>query len=190
VTLAEQEQEQQRPQDDAAADGDPRQSRVGGRDWYRLRADVEDFLYQEAAILDEWRLDEWVELFTEDAHYVVPATDYPTGRAENSLVLIEDDLHRIKGRVTRLKSRRAHREFPWSRTRRLITNVRVTSATEKAVEVEANFCVYRIRGDLNGYVGRYRYRLVPEGDSFAIQYRRAELDLEALRPHGTVSIIL
>ncbi len=25
------------------------------------RSDVEDFLYEEAALLDEWRLDEWLE---------------------------------------------------------------------------------------------------------------------------------
>ena len=27
-----------------------------------LREEVEDFLYQEAALLDEWRLDEWLAL--------------------------------------------------------------------------------------------------------------------------------
>jgi ABC transporter substrate binding protein len=32
-----------------------------------LRLQVEHFLYDEADLLDSWRLDEWVELFTEDA---------------------------------------------------------------------------------------------------------------------------
>jgi p-cumate 2,3-dioxygenase beta subunit len=31
------------------------------------RAEVEDFLYREAALLDEWQLDEWQSLLTEDA---------------------------------------------------------------------------------------------------------------------------
>ena len=31
------------------------------------RAEVEDFLYHEAALLDEWRLDEWLALLTDDA---------------------------------------------------------------------------------------------------------------------------
>ena len=156
-----------------------------------LRAAVEEFIYHEAALLDEWRLDEWTELFTADAHYIVPATDFPQGDGTNSLVLLDDNLDRIRGRVTRLKSRRAHREFPWSRTRRLVTNVRVLSASKDEVEVTANFCVYRIRGGVNAYVGRYVYRLVPiPSGSFQIRLRRAELDLEALRPHGTVSIIL
>lgn len=41
------------------------------------RADVEDFLFAEAELLDEWRLPEWLELFTEDAIYYVPSTDVP-----------------------------------------------------------------------------------------------------------------
>ena len=44
-----------------------------------LREQVEDFLFREAALLDDWRLDDWVALFTEDARYVVPTTDLPDG---------------------------------------------------------------------------------------------------------------
>ena len=160
------------------------------RSLHELRAEVEDFLYYEAALLDEWRLDEWVELFTPDARYIVPSTDDREGDGATSLVLLDDNLDRIRGRATRLKSRRAHREFPWSRTRRLITNVRVLSVSEDEIEVTANFLVIRIRGDLNEYVGRYIYRLVHRDGSVGIRLRRAELDLESLRPHGTVSILL
>jgi len=39
------------------------------------RLAVEDFLYREAALLDDWRLDDWLELFTEDCRYAVPATE-------------------------------------------------------------------------------------------------------------------
>src|ERR1700733_8369321 len=90
-----------------------------------LRERVEDFLYAEAALLDSWNLDEWIALFTEDAAYVVPSMDVQ-GAPTETLALISDDMARLRGRVRRLKSRRAHREFPWSRTRRLVTNVRVT----------------------------------------------------------------
>ena len=41
------------------------------------RAEVEDFLYHEAALLDEWRLDAWQELLTDDACYYVPSNDQP-----------------------------------------------------------------------------------------------------------------
>ncbi len=33
------------------------------------RAEVEDFLYREAALLDEWKLDEWEKLLADDATY-------------------------------------------------------------------------------------------------------------------------
>lgn len=57
---------------------------------HRTRLEVEDFLHHEAALLDDWQLDDWTELFTEDAEYVVPATDDPTGTPETSLVLLVD----------------------------------------------------------------------------------------------------
>ena len=54
-----------------------------------LRELVEDFLFKEAALLDEWRLDDWVNLFTEDARYVVPTTDLPEGDPKRDLVFID-----------------------------------------------------------------------------------------------------
>ena len=45
-----------------------------------LRLAVEHFLFEEAALLDNWRLEEWLALFTEDCLYVVPTTDQ-IGRA-------------------------------------------------------------------------------------------------------------
>ena len=89
-----------------------------------LRLQVEDFLFREAELLDNWQLDEWLQLFTDDARYVVPATDLPEGDHTKDLCIISDNMLMLRGRVNRLKSRHAHREYPWSRTRRLITNVR------------------------------------------------------------------
>ena len=39
------------------------------------RAQVEDFLYHEAALLDDWRLDDWEKLLADDAAYYVPPND-------------------------------------------------------------------------------------------------------------------
>src|SRR5581483_6037307 len=130
-----------------------------------LRLAVEDFLYAEAALLDDWRLDDWLALFTDDARYVVPTTDLPEGDPRRDLVLIDDNLTRLRGRVERLKSRHAHREYPWSRTRRLVTNVRVTGTQGDEVTAAAAFAVYRIRLEMALFVGRYDYCLVRAGDS-------------------------
>ncbi|GAA0985698.1 aromatic-ring-hydroxylating dioxygenase subunit beta [Acrocarpospora macrocephala] len=158
-----------------------------------LRLSVEDFLYHEAALLDAWQLDAWVELFIADARYEVPSTDRPHGGPADALMLISDTRSMISARVKRLNSRKAHREFPWSRTRRLITNVRVRCVSEaggEELEVKANFAIYRSRRQLNVYVGEYTYRLVVSGDTFKIRFRRAELDQETLNDHGTLSIVL
>ena len=60
---------------------------------------IEEFLYEEAALLDEWRLDEWLELLTEDATYEVPSTDTPEGDPKTTLSLVADDIARIRARV-------------------------------------------------------------------------------------------
>ena len=96
-----------------------------------LREQVEDFLFREAALLDDWLLDDWVDLFTQDARYVVPTTDLPEGDPKRDLVFIDDDITRLRARAVRLNSRHAHREYPWSRTRRFISNVRVTGSRQR-----------------------------------------------------------
>ena len=155
-----------------------------------LRELVEDFLFREAALLDEWQLDDWADLFTEDARYVVPTTDLPEGDPERDLVFIDDDIVRIRARVVRLNSRHAHREYPWSRTRRFVSNVRVEEISDSEVSVSSNVLVYRFRsGEGAPYVGKIDYVLRRDGGDFRIAHRRAVLDLEALSWHGAVSII-
>ena len=41
------------------------------------RLEVEDFLYQEAALLDDWKLKEWLALFAPEARYEVAPTGDP-----------------------------------------------------------------------------------------------------------------
>jgi p-cumate 2,3-dioxygenase beta subunit len=156
-----------------------------------LREEVEEFLYEEAALLDEWRLEDWLQLFTEDARYVVPGTDFPQADSRDHFVLIDDDMRRLRGRVARLLSGRAHREHPRSRTRRLITNIRISESGNGEISVTASFAVYRSRGGrLAPYVGRYLYTLARVNGGLKIRHRRAELDLENLEESGAVSIIL
>ena len=155
------------------------------------RQEVEDFLYEEAALLDEWRLEEWLQLLTEDAAYYVPSTDVPEGDHKTTLFLIADDATRIRSRVKQLLGKSAHAEHPHSRTRRMISNVRIRKTEGESISVTANFVVYRVRMEqTDTYVGRYEYQLVRHNGRLKIRERRAILDLDALRPQGKVSIIL
>lgn len=156
------------------------------------RSEVEDFLYHEAALLDDWRLDDWLELLTADCVYRVPPNDHPDGASSDTLYTIADDIARIKARVVRLKSRNAHAEFPHSRIRRLITNVRILEQDATSVTVVANFVVYRFRRneDVREYVGTYRYKLAKSADGLKIAERIVRLDAMELASLGSVSFIL
>ncbi len=156
------------------------------------REQVEDFLFHEAALLDSWRLDEWLKLLTEDARYEVPSNDRPDADPANTLFTIADDIRRIRARVTRLNDKNAHAEYPPSRTRRMISNVRIVERNGTELRVEANFVVYRFRREerIREYVGRYRYRLRVADGGFKIAKREAILDALELGSLGSVSFIL
>jgi p-cumate 2,3-dioxygenase subunit beta len=150
------------------------------------RQEAEDLLYKEAALLDEW-----LELLTEDATYEIPPTDVPEGDSRNTLFIIADDAVRIRSRVKQLLGKTAWAENPHSRTRRMISNVRVVAAEGENILVTANFAVFRMRYEsVDTYIGHYDYKLVRAGNDLRIRERRAVLDNEALRPHGKISFIL
>jgi p-cumate 2,3-dioxygenase beta subunit len=158
------------------------------------RERVEDFLYAEAALLDEWRLDEWLALFDpERGGYYMPTTDHPDGDHNTDLFLIADDMPKLRSRVEQLLSGLTWAENPRSRTRHMVSNVRILGRDSEVMTVTANFVVYRMRfQNIDPYIGTYHYKLVPRdnGSSFIILERRVILDLEALRPHGKVSFIV
>ena len=156
------------------------------------RQQVEDFLYTEAALEDAWSLDDWLLLFDEDAKYEVPCNDAPDGDPHTDLMLIDDNIARLRARVARLNSRRAHREYPHSRTNHQIFNVRVADPEENGeIGVTASFTVWRFRGGKTScYVGRYRYRLRLSDKGLRIVLKRAELDMTDLRAVSDVAIIL
>jgi p-cumate 2,3-dioxygenase subunit beta len=156
-----------------------------------LRQQVEEFLYAEAALLDAWALEEWLRLFDEDAKYEVPCNDAPAGDPTRDLMLIDDNYVRLAARVTRLDSRRAHREYPHSRTNHQVFNVRAQDVSAEELSVTASFTVWRFRaGRTSCYVGQYRYRLRRGDSGFRIALKRAELDMTDLRSVADVAIIL
>ena len=156
------------------------------------RAEVEDFLYDEAALLDAWRLDDWLALLTDDAVYNVPSNDRPNADSKDTLFIIADDIRRIRARIARLKKPDAHAEFPPSRTRRMITNVRIVSREADVLRVEANFSVHRFRRNegIRDFVGHYRYELRAAGGALKIARREAIIDSMELGSLASVSFIL
>jgi p-cumate 2,3-dioxygenase beta subunit len=155
------------------------------------RAEVEDFLYAEAALLDDWRLDEWFALFTPGAVYEVPtAGAVDSEDPKRSLFYIADDYVRLRERVARLGKKEAHAEYPHSRTRRSISNVRVLESGNGLTRVACNFVLHRAKaGKVDTYFGHSLYSIDATKPDWKIAAKRVLLDMDLLYP-GKVSILL
>jgi p-cumate 2,3-dioxygenase beta subunit len=156
------------------------------------RTDIEDFLINEAALLDDWRLPEWRELFAPDCCYLVPnMSGDPYASPESTLFLIADDDHHLTERVKRLGKKTAHAEYPHSVTQRLIGNVRILGTVDEALKAQCSFVTFRTsQGVTDTYFGRHEYLLVRPNGALLIKEKRTILKMGALRPHGKLSIIV
>ncbi|MDX3906226.1 MAG: aromatic-ring-hydroxylating dioxygenase subunit beta [Pigmentiphaga sp.] len=92
-----------------------------------LRADAESFLYREARLLDTQRFEDWLDLFTDDATYWVPAGRDDIDPARH-VSIIHDDKAAMARRVKRLRSGFAFAQEPASRLHRIVSNVDIVDA--------------------------------------------------------------
>ncbi|HVO91696.1 MAG TPA: aromatic-ring-hydroxylating dioxygenase subunit beta [Terriglobales bacterium] len=165
-----------------------------------LRRQVEDFYYLEADLLDNRRLREWFDLLADDVRYWMPirhnTLERPTNLAEELArpgegYYFDDDKKSLKVRVERVYAKNAWAEMPPSRTRHLITNVRIERITRDEVEAHSNFMVYRTRmeTDQDLFVGERQDVLRRVGDSFKIGKRTIILD-QAVLMAKNISVFL
>ncbi len=165
-----------------------------------LRGRIEDFFYFEAELLDERRLREWLELFTEDARYWMPLRHNPAQRSadlDNELsapgeaYYFNDDKESLRIRVERVYARNAWAEIPPSRTRHLVSNVRVKTDNGKELEVDSNFIVYRTRmeKDTDLFVGGRKDILRRSDGQLKITRRTIILD-QAVLGAKNISVFL
>ena len=166
-------------------------TQVRGSDRTVTRAELEDFLFAEADLLDRQRYDDWLALFVEGGRFEIPTTDAGDTPASQGGYFVCDDWDLLRARVKRLKSRKAHAENPASLTHRMITNVRLPQRDGVELTVAANFIVHRARdGQTNAFHGRYAHRLLVTEDGLRFLLRRAELALERLEAGARLSFIL
>lgn len=145
-------------------------------------------LYLEAELLDERRLDEWLELYTDDAVYHVPQGDGSDPEREVQIAL--DDKRRLVERVMRLRSGFAYSQDPPSRTVHLVGNVRLRGEADGATVVASSLSVAEVRrGQQRIYMAHVVHHLVPrEG---ALRIRRKEIRLaNSDLPLGNVTFLI
>src|ERR1700722_19018362 len=129
-----------------------------------LQHSVEQFLYLEADLMDEWKLEEWLELLAPDFSYFVPTRRNRLSRElakefsdEKSVAYFHEDRPRLLLRLAKLRTGMAWAETPPSRVRHLVTNVRIRPPeTAGEYEVDSSFYIYRSRMELeiDHFVGR------------------------------------
>lgn len=134
------------------------------------RDEAERLLFEEARLLDDRRLQEWLDLFTPDAVYWVPIADDRDPGDEPSIIY--DDRARMEERVFRLLDTPAHSQLPPSRTQHDISNVVVIEDGDGSARIRCNLTLHEVRigdpvqvglADRRVFAGRCEY-LVEQHD--------------------------
>ncbi len=113
--------------------------------------EVYSFLMHEAELLDEHRVREWLDLFTDDAQYLMPVRvnrERGAGSGfDESSSYFEETRGSLELRVRRLETEYAWAEDPPSRTRHFVSNIRVAEGEEEdEITVKSNLLLYRSQG--------------------------------------------
>lgn len=128
-----------------------------------LQYEVEQFYYREAALLDGHRYDDWITLFTDDVHYFMPIRRTMTRRQlgreftqPGEMAYYDENKQLLQTRVEKLSTGTAWAEDPPSRTRHLVTNIRVEESGDAEFVVHSNFHLYRTRlkSEIDEWIGR------------------------------------
>ena len=123
-----------------------------------LKDDIEQFLYEEAELLDERRFEDWLELLTDDIRYWMPMRrnvifgelDREFTREGHDIIWFDEGKDTLERRVKQILTGVHWAEEPLSRIRHFVTNVQVVKAEPsvpeaKEVSVRCRFLIYRNR---------------------------------------------
>jgi biphenyl 2,3-dioxygenase beta subunit len=154
-----------------------------------LQQKIEQFYYYEAELLDEWKFSAWYDLFTEDTHYRLPIRRNRLRRqrfadetAPRGIEMAHFDANKqtLGIYVKQRESGTNWAEDPCSRSRHVISNIRIKPSAEEAgaFDVRSNFIVYRNRleAEVDLWAGERFDRLRPAGGLYGVADRVILLD--------------
>jgi 3-phenylpropionate/cinnamic acid dioxygenase small subunit len=164
--------------------------------WFELKQDIEDFLYQEADLLDQRRFKEWLELLAEDLVYFMPIrrnvkfgehVERENTRQGEGISWFDEDKWTLTKRVEQILTGVHYAEEPLSRVTHIVSNVRlldVQPSVESArqVTVGCRFLVYqnRVEYETHTFIGRRTDVLRRSGASWQIARREMILEQNVL----------
>jgi benzoate/toluate 1,2-dioxygenase beta subunit len=133
---------------------------------------IEQFLFHEARLLDTGKLEEWLELFTEDATYWLPLERDQKDPLETSSI-IHDDKTLLGLRVKQARHPRAHARLPLARTVHQVGNISVAG---DGLTVHSNLTLIEFRNEKQRVWGALvEHRLRKQNGSFRIAHKRVDL---------------
>ncbi|MCY1673109.1 aromatic-ring-hydroxylating dioxygenase subunit beta [Novosphingobium sp. SL115] len=146
------------------------------------RAQAEDLLYLEALLIDTGRFAQWLDLFTSDVEFWMPAwrdetTITQDPDSELSLIYYKGRRN-LEDRVMRLTSGLSTASSPLPRVVHQVTNVLVTASYADGADVSAAFTCHRFDVRMNRadcFFGRYEYRLIPTEAGWKIAAKKIVL---------------
>jgi 3-phenylpropionate/cinnamic acid dioxygenase small subunit len=160
-----------------------------------LKQDIEEFLYQEAELLDERRFEAWLELFTEDARYWMPLRrnvkfgelDREFTRAGQDINWFDEGKDTLTRRVRQILTGVHWAEEPLSRICHMVANVQILHATPSVSEpaevtAKCRFLVYRnrVETETDLFVGKREDVLRKVDSQWKIAQRKVILDQNVL----------
>ena len=123
-----------------------------------LKDDIEQFLYEEAELLDERRFEDWLELLTDDIRYWMPMRrnvksgelDREFTREGHDINWFDEGKDTLVRRVNQILTGVHWAEEPLSRICHSVSNVQIVDATPSMsqpneVTVKCRFLIYRNR---------------------------------------------
>jgi len=149
-----------------------------------LQHEIEQFLFFEASLIDEHRFRDWLGLLAEDVTYTLSTNtqalvrDRRRGVAPPRSYIFHDNKDTLERRVARLESGFAWAEEPQSRTRHILTNIRILAVAGDEVTVTLNYLVHRAakQRDHHSFIGTRVDRVRRHGESWLVASRALELD--------------
>ena len=139
--------------------------------------EVEQLLYHQAEVLDERRWEEWLDLFTEDGIYWMPASAaQQTGEGHPNIFY--EDHYLMDMRIRRVEHPYAHSQAAGHRTSHVVSNVMIKSEnqTSRELVVTSRFHMFEYRlDDLRHFGGKYTHTLIKSDDAYKIKLQRVDL---------------
>ena len=156
---------------------------------------VQRFLFNEANLLDNWKVMDWMDLVTHDIDYRIPIrttleNEQYSDQFNPAAFHMIEDFGSLNARMKRLDGGYAFSESPRSRVRRHVTNICVLGRKENDIEVTSNLLFFWARDDLERLVSAERRDILREIDGELRLARRLVLLDHVSLPIPNLTVVL